>query len=89
MPLCRLIAENMLNSLRYSLSLLLGLLLTLPLSAHAQDNIMLPDLGDSASGVASLEQEYMLGRAWLRLYRNQVPELNDPLMQSYIEALYR
>lgn len=54
---------------------------------RAQDNINLPDLGGSVSGVASLEQEYTLGRAWLRLYRNKVPELNDPLLFDYINVL--
>ena len=42
----------------------LAFALVLATPATAQDNnILLPELGDSASGVASHEQEYILGRA--------------------------
>ena len=71
----------------FSRCLFLCLCLLFGAAACAQDNINLPDLGDSVSGVASLEQEHTLGRAWLRLYRNKVPELNDPLMFDYFERL--
>lgn len=76
-----------------AVALLLALLLSaaLPLPASAQDNgtILLPELGDSASGIVSHEEEYILGRAWLRLFRNKVPEANDPLMHDYINRLLK
>lgn len=50
----------------------------------------LPSLGDSASGVISSEQEYRIGRAWLRQLRAQAPLIHDPLIQDYLyELLYR
>jgi predicted Zn-dependent protease len=68
--------------------LLTGFTLVTPVSAQ-ENNILLPELGDSASGVASHDQEYILGRAWLRLFRNQVPEDNDPLMFDYLSHLLK
>jgi predicted Zn-dependent protease len=35
----------------------------------------------------SPEQEYQLGRAWLRSFRSQAPTLDDPLLQDYLEDL--
>lgn len=74
----------------FALSLLVLSLLTLGLPASAQNNnILLPELGDSASGIASHEQEFILGRAWLRLFRNKAPEANDPLMHDYLNQLLK
>lgn len=50
-------------------------------------DIELPSLGDATSGVISRQQEYDLGRAWLRVYRSRIPTLNDPQMQDYLEQL--
>ncbi|QFU77371.1 M48 family peptidase [Halioglobus maricola] len=50
---------------------------------HGQDG--LPDFGEG--NAVSLNQEYMLGRAWLMQYRRQAPILSDPLLQDYIEEL--
>lgn len=67
----------------------LGLILTLialcipTQAAHAE----LPDLGDSVSGMVSTEQEYDIGRAWLRSLRRQLPVLDDPLIQDYVRDL--
>ncbi|MDX1693690.1 MAG: M48 family metalloprotease [Ketobacteraceae bacterium] len=47
----------------------------------------LPTLGDRASGVVSPEQEYRLGRAWLRQLRAHVPTIEDPLIYDYLEHL--
>lgn len=47
----------------------------------------LPELGDSVSGVVSPEQEYKLGRGWLRKLRAATPMVNDPLVQDYVERL--
>jgi predicted Zn-dependent protease len=58
-------------------------------ASHTQvgDNIELPSLGDSSSGLISLGQEYVLGRAWLATYRAQVKTVSDPLIQDYLESL--
>ncbi len=49
--------------------------------------IHLPELGDSSSSLISLDQEYVLGRAWLMSFRSQVPTIYDPLLQDYLEGL--
>ena len=51
------------------------------------EDIKLPLLGDSSSGIVSKQQEYQLGRAWLKAFRSRVKEFNDPLMQDYFENL--
>ncbi len=51
------------------------------------DDIQLPIIGDSSSGIISKQQEYQLGRAWLKAFRSRVEEFNDPLMQNYFENL--
>lgn len=72
----------------FCLAGILSLLLTsLPIHAQINDNIELPSLGDSASGLISLNQEYTLGRAWLATYRAQVKTVSDPLLQDYLETL--
>ncbi|KZX60487.1 hypothetical protein A3709_11840 [Halioglobus sp. HI00S01] len=53
------------------------------LPAQSQDG--LPDFGEG--NAVSLNQEYMLGRAWLMQFRRQAPLLADPLLQDYIEEL--
>lgn len=47
----------------------------------------LPTLGDRASGIVSPEQEYRLGRAWLRQLRAHVATIEDPLIYDYLEHL--
>ncbi|MFZ5603974.1 MAG: M48 family metalloprotease [Pseudomonadota bacterium] len=50
----------------------------------------LPRLGDSTSSVVSPEQEYRLGRAWLRQLRAQAPIIQDPLIHEYFyDLVYR
>ena len=56
-------------------------------SAASEDDLRLPSLGASGSSLFSSEHEYQLGRAWLRLFRSQVPTVNDPLLQDYLEDL--
>ncbi len=56
----------------------------------AEDGIKLPALGDGASSLFSTQQEYELGRAWLKVFRAQVRTVDDPLLQDYLEdLLYR
>lgn len=75
--------------IRFCTTLLFSLSLTL-LSAAAQAqsrDIQLPALGDSSSGIVSPQQEYDLGRAWLRMFRSRVPTFDDPILQDYLEDL--
>lgn len=50
----------------------------------------LPKLGDASSAIISTEQEYKIGRAWLRQLRAQAPMIQDPLIHDYLyELVYR
>lgn len=70
------------------IALLLILLTTItPLQAIAISSNELPELGDDASSIVTPEQEYVLGRGWMRQLRGSVPSANDPLAQDYLERL--
>ena len=74
------------------LRLLITLLLTYwcflaPTNLALAKEIELPLLGDSSSGIVSKQQEYQLGRTWLKVFRSRVTEHDDPLMQLYFEEL--
>jgi predicted Zn-dependent protease len=62
----------------------IAILLLLAGALQAQ-NESLPDFGES--GVLPMGQEYVLGRAWLMSFRHQVPVVNDPILQDYLETL--
>jgi len=51
------------------------------------NDIKLPMLGDSTSGIVSHQQEYELGRAWLQVFRSRVSTLDDPQLKAYLEHL--
>ncbi len=51
----------------------------------ADDN--LPVLGDPTAALMSADQEYRLGRAWLRSLRGQTSIMSDPMVQEYVESL--
>ena len=74
---------------RFTAILLLAASLLRAIPGYAQTNneIQLPTLGDSSSSSFSFEQEYQLGRAWLKFFRSQVETISDPLLQDYIEDL--
>ena len=74
------------RSWRYALSLLLCSLLVLPVSAQ-NDELKLPNLGESSTSLFSVEFEHQLGRTWLRIFRSQAPTVNDPLLFEYLENL--
>ncbi|PKM23118.1 MAG: peptidase M48 [Gammaproteobacteria bacterium HGW-Gammaproteobacteria-14] len=67
--------------------LILLLLALSPATLRAAEVAPLPELGDPAGGLISPDQEYRMGRAWLRQLRAQVPVLDDPLVQEYVEHL--
>jgi|TARA_B110000967_G_scaffold58897_1_gene60373 predicted Zn-dependent protease len=56
-------------------------------SSLTANDIELPVLGDAASGMISKQQEYELGRIWLKIFRSRVRAYDDPLMQIYLEQL--
>lgn len=53
-------------------------------SSLGSEELKLPNLGTTNSGLFSPEQEYQLGRAWLRSFRSQAPILEDPLLHDYL-----
>lgn len=61
-------------------------LVTVSLPTKAANN-ELPTLGDSTSGLISLQQEFRLGRAWLQNLRQQASSINDPVLTEYTENL--
>lgn len=78
------------NSITTALILSLGLFNLLGSAAtlgQEKKEIELPSLGNSSSGIISLQQEYQLGRAWLSAFRSQVKTVADPLLQDYLEDL--
>jgi predicted Zn-dependent protease len=58
-----------------------------PADNNAPSASPLPDLGDDVSNLVSPEQEYRLGRAWLRQLRGTTAAVADPLLQDYLEHL--
>lgn len=66
-----------------------ALLLTGPAPAAAAqpEDLKLPNLGESSTSMFSAEFEHQLGRTWLRIFRSQVPTVDDPLLHEYLEHL--
>ncbi|WP_257284402.1 M48 family metalloprotease [Endozoicomonas sp. SESOKO1] len=56
-------------------------------SVTLSSNLNLPSLGDTTSGVISQQEEYELGRSWLKAIRNQTPTVSDPQLKDYLENL--
>ncbi len=71
--------------LRSATALMLALLLAAPLNAN--DELKLPNLGESSTSLFSAEYEHQLGRTWLRIFRSQAPTVDDPLLFEYLEGL--
>src|SRR5690606_5895060 len=67
--------------------LLTASLLHANLAQAAPEGVVLPELGDASSSLFSMQTEYELGRAWLKMFRSQVRTVSDPLMQDYMEHL--
>ena len=68
-----------------------ALLLTTAVTMHSGAGLAitnnLPSLGDSSSGVISQQQEYELGRTWLKILRGQTPMIDDAQLKDYLERL--
>lgn len=56
-------------------------------AATASEDLKLPNLGESSTSLFSAEYEHQLGRTWLRMFRSQVPTIDDPLLFDYLENL--
>lgn len=56
-------------------------------ASAATEDLKLPNLGEASTSLYSAEYEYQLGRTWLRIFRSQVPTVDDPLLFSYLENL--
>jgi predicted Zn-dependent protease len=56
-------------------------------SAASTEELKLPNLGESSTSMFSAEFEHQLGRTWLRIFRSQVPTVDDPLLFDYLEGL--
>ncbi|MFN2329870.1 MAG: M48 family metalloprotease [Chromatocurvus sp.] len=69
------------------LAAILFLCFALVTPGHSYQDLKLPNLGEASTSLFSAEYEYQLGRAWLRIFRGQVPLVNDPLLYSYLEDL--
>lgn len=61
-----------------------GSMLFSPQSAAIND-YGLPSLGAASTSVSN--EEYRLGRAWLRQFRAQAPQWQDPIVSDYLESL--
>ena len=47
----------------------------------------LPSLGDTTSGIISQQQEFELGRTWLKVLRSQTLMISDAQLKDYLERL--
>lgn len=77
--------------IRLKKSLLASLIVTLltgsllPARADISDN--LPDIGTTAGGTLSINQELAMGDFYVRQLRASAPIINDPLLNQYINQL--
>ena len=69
--------------------LLLTGLLSASTGLHSQENIELPDFGDSAGAIISPAQERKLGENFVRQMRKLAPLVTDPEVEDYIQQLGR
>jgi predicted Zn-dependent protease len=72
---------------RAALLALLCCLCTLLPARAANEDLKIPNLGESSTSLFSADYEYELGRMWLRSFRGQAPLVTDPLLYSYLENL--
>lgn len=83
----RIKITRVLSYLAKPIAVLIVILAVVAGPLYAANEIQLPVLGDTASGVISQQQEYELGRAWLQIFRSRVPTYRDPQLQDYLEQL--
>lgn len=68
-------------------AILLSSALTMYPGASTAGPVDLPSLGDATSGIISQQQEYELGRTWLKVLRSQTPMISDAQLKDYLERL--
>jgi predicted Zn-dependent protease len=69
-----------------AVSLLSATLAGAPPVAQAEQGYQLPDLGSTSVAVTT-NDEYRLGRAWLRQFRAQTDPWHDPITQTYVRSM--
>ena len=74
------------TAIRPVIALLLSVLLAASGPAWP-DELKIPNLGESSTSMFSAEFEHQLGQSWLRIFRSQVPTIDDPLLHDYLEHL--
>lgn len=71
------------------LSTLLSIGVTQPVGAYSVTTDELPSIGSNQPDLVTINQEFTLGRAWLRQYRANISAIEDPVVQDYLEQLVR
>lgn len=76
----------------YIVRMVLIMLGALPLQAAAlasQDTLhdSIPSLGNASSALVSIDQEKILGKAWLRALRQQTRTYDNPIVENYLSNL--
>lgn len=59
----------------------------IPFYAKADSADMLPDMGTTAGGTLTIDQEKQMGDYYVRQLRGSAPLINDPLLDEYINQL--
>lgn len=57
------------------------------LYARADSADMLPDMGTTAGGTLTIDQELQMGDYYVRQLRGSAPLINDPLIDEYVNQL--
>ncbi len=69
-------------------TVVLTLFLALSTSAHAGNSTLdLPDMGDSSATILSADDDKRLGEAFMRSIRRQATIIDDPAVNTYVNAL--
>lgn len=68
----------------FNIKRITGSLCTIALCTNLHAQVQLPSLGDRISGLISLDDEYTLGREFLRSVRRSSTTIDDPLLYSYL-----
>jgi predicted Zn-dependent protease len=55
--------------------------------ARADNSDLLPDMGTTAAGTLTIDQELQIGDFYVRQLRGSAPLINDPLLNDYINQL--
>ena len=56
-------------------------------SAHAINESQLPDIGTAGVSALSIDREILYGNAFMRIARAQLPIIDDPVLNEYLDDL--